>query len=95
MLETRKIDFAARLLEDPYLVENFAVDIKTVENIVLYMYQWKFDKDPVYVNNQNYMMKIIALLPEDNELRIFLELEIEFAIMLSCKTNKVEYPITY
>lgn len=43
-----------------------------IENLVLFMYKWKFSIDPVYVNNKSYIDKLIGLLPEDNMCRQFI-----------------------
>ncbi len=47
------------------------------------MYRWKFDKDPIYVNNESYIDELMNILPEQSDWRIFLKCEIEFAVMLS------------
>jgi hypothetical protein len=64
--ETKMIDFTARLLEDEDLHSIFDVCTRNIENIVLYMYKWSFTKSIKYVENAQYLKKLLELLPADN-----------------------------
>jgi hypothetical protein len=37
------ISYVSLLLKDEYLLEYYCVDERLVENLVLYMYKWKFN----------------------------------------------------
>jgi hypothetical protein len=63
MEEQHLIKDAKLLLEDKFLLEYYSVDDKIVENLVIYMYRWKLTKEPVFVNNKQYLHELLTLLP--------------------------------
>ena len=58
------------------------------------MYRWKFDQNPVYIKNREYILALIELLPEESDWRTFLRCEMEFAVELSHEKHNVQYPLT-
>jgi hypothetical protein len=46
------IALAAELLQDEYLIKYFSVDLKVVEDLILYMYKLKLSANPKYIDNE-------------------------------------------
>ena len=89
------IPYAAELLNDPYLKEHYSIkDMKVVEDLILYMYKMKLSQNPNYIENEYYLNNLLEVLPENNECRMYIYCELEYAKMLSAPKNPVEYPIT-
>lgn len=83
------------MLNDPFLKEHYSIkDLKVVEDLILYMYKMKLSQNPKYIENEFYLTNLLQILPEDNECRIYIYCELEYAKMLSAPKNPVEYPIT-
>lgn len=60
------------LLQDKYLLEYYCVDERLVENLVLYMYKWKFNQEPTFIKNQEYLEALLTLLPANSECRSYI-----------------------
>lgn len=45
------IKYADVLLKDEYLLDYYSVDERIIENLVLYLYKWKFSKNPSFKDN--------------------------------------------
>ena len=90
----RLVPDVAMLLTDPYLLEYYCVDERLIQNLVLYMYKWKFNQESTFVKNKDYLEALLSLLPEESECRRYIEAEIEFALMLSTPNNPIQYPLT-
>ena len=73
MKEEGFIEFSGRIVDDEDIYRLFHVSVKTIENIVLYMYKWRFSQSATYESNAHYIRKILDLLPTDNECRHLLE----------------------
>lgn len=39
------------------------VDDRLIENLVLYMYKWKFNQESTFVKNKEYLEALLGLLP--------------------------------
>ena len=65
-----------------------------MEDLILYMYKMKLSQNPNYIENEYYLTNLLQILPEENECRIYIYCELEYAKMLSAPKNPVEYPIT-
>lgn len=72
----RLIPDVGLLLTDQYLLEYYCVDERLIENLLLYMYKWKFNQEPTFVNNHSYLSALLQLLPEHSECRRYIEAEI-------------------
>jgi hypothetical protein len=68
-----KISTAKDIISDQYLNRYYYIDHKILESLVLYMYRWRFSKDPAYTNNRTYIFKLCEILEIDNPLRDYLE----------------------
>jgi hypothetical protein len=66
------VGWVARLLEDDELHGMYAVEQRAVENLVLYMYKWAFSRDSRYVANEAFLVRLLELLPEDSDCRVFM-----------------------
>lgn len=58
------------------------------------MYKWKFNQEPAFVKNKDYLEALMELLPPESECRRYIEAEIEFALLLSTPSYPIEYPLT-
>ena len=47
------------------------------------MYKWAFSQSAKYVDNADYLRKILELLPADNECRVYLDTDLEIGLILS------------
>jgi hypothetical protein len=68
----RLVPDVAMLLTDPYLLEYYCVDERLIENLVLYMYKWKFNQESTFVKNKDYLEALLSLLPEESECRRYI-----------------------
>lgn len=80
--EEQLIPVVGKLIEDPWF-SRFNFDEAKIENMVLFMYKWKLNTDPSYVNSSIYLNKLIEILPAANNCRMFIEAQVEIGIMLS------------
>lgn len=58
------------------------------------MYKMKLTENPKYIDNEYYLNELLQILPADNECRIYISCELEYAKLLSAPGNAVEYPLT-
>ena len=86
------IRFAKVVLEDPHLGAEYMVDETIIENLILFMYKWKLE-EKCYVDDYEYVVELVTILPEDNSIRKYIEAETAFAVMLSSPEHPVEYPL--
>ena len=42
-----------------------------IENVVRYMYKWKFSQNAAFVNNAQYIHTLLDLLADDNNFKQF------------------------
>ena len=61
--EEAMIAHAALLFIEEELHQLFHIEERTIENIVLYMYKWKFSQNSRFVDNAPYLKKLMELLP--------------------------------
>lgn len=47
------------------------------------MYKWAFSRDNKYLTNETYLIKLLELLPAENDCRIFLQAQLQLAVLLS------------
>lgn len=57
------------------------------------MYKWSFTISSKYTQNKNYLRKLFDLLPADNEVRLYLETNLEIGLLLSSEEEPLEYPL--
>lgn len=92
--EEGMIAHAALLLIEEELHELFHIEERTIENIVLYMYKWKFSRNSRFVDNAPYLKKLMELLPTENTCRLFLEAKLNMGLLLSSPEDPMEYPLS-
>ena len=52
------------ILNDEYYNSIYEIDNTFVENLVIYMYRWKFSQELSYQKNQGYLTQLVDVLPE-------------------------------
>jgi len=67
-----KISLVKLLLDDEYINNYYLIDICTLENLVKYMYRWKFSENDSFLNNEVYINHLLQLLPSGNNFKAYI-----------------------
>lgn len=89
---TCMIKHVKHLLENVNLVTCY--DETTADGLVQYMYKWSLSSNKVIVNNEEYILELLKLVPADSKTAIYISAELEFAKVLSYSDKCVEYPLS-
>ncbi len=83
-----------RLIEDnqnPSFTGGFG--ITQLQSIAFYCYRKKSAERPRYVESENYLLKIVQLLPVDNNFRVFVESEVQVCRLFTAAGLDMVYPV--